>query len=242
LKEENNMKKDFVAGALSALLLVSVVGTASAAVGKRTAQLDYNNIKVTLNGSQVNLVDVNGNPVEPFAIEGTTYLPVRAVSGALGLDVEWDANTSTVVLTDGTAQTGTVQPGTGSNAANLGNYYVEITGAKIVQDHNGKKSIVITCKWTNNSKVPTSAFATMCYRAFQNGVQLNNAVVTSDVAPGVDNNIRSVQPGGTLEVQYAYSLDGTNAAVEFVMYNLKDYLIDDISERVYASFDVNSLS
>lgn len=93
------MKKEFVAGALSALLLVSVIGTASATTAKRTAQLDYNNINVTLDGSQVDLVDANGNAVEPFAIDGTTYLPVRAVSGALGLDVGWDGENSTVTLT-----------------------------------------------------------------------------------------------------------------------------------------------
>ena len=36
--------------------------------------------------------------VEPFAISGTAYLPVRVISNALGLDVGWDAGTSTVIL------------------------------------------------------------------------------------------------------------------------------------------------
>jgi len=53
---------------------------------------------VTLDGKPVNLVDVNGNPVEPFTISGTTYLPIRAISNAFGLGVDWDAENSTVVL------------------------------------------------------------------------------------------------------------------------------------------------
>ena len=91
--------RSFVAGCLTTLLLTGLIGTAWATVGSRTVTVDYNDIKVTLDGERVNLVDANGNPVEPFAINGTTYLPIRAVASALGLDVGWDAATSTAVLT-----------------------------------------------------------------------------------------------------------------------------------------------
>lgn len=92
------MKRGFLSGFLTALVLLVLIGTTSATIGRRTVDVDYNNINVTLNGEAVELVDANGNPVEPFAINGTTYLPVRAVSAALGLDVDWDSTTSTVVL------------------------------------------------------------------------------------------------------------------------------------------------
>ena len=92
------MKKGFLSGFLTALVLLGLIGTASATIGRRTVNIDYNNINVTLNGKAVELVDANGNAVEPFAINGTTYLPVRAVSTALGLDVGWDGATSTVIL------------------------------------------------------------------------------------------------------------------------------------------------
>ncbi len=90
--------KGFVAGILVTLLLVGSIGTAVATTGKKTAELSYNNIKVTLDGEAVNLVDANGTPVEPFIISGTTYLPVRAVAGAFGLEVGWDGSTQTVIL------------------------------------------------------------------------------------------------------------------------------------------------
>lgn len=91
--------KGFISGFLCAVLAFSLFGTAAATVGRFSGVLDYKDIKVTLDGRLVDLVDADGNTVEPFAISGTTYLPVRAVSNALGLEVGWDAATSTVVLT-----------------------------------------------------------------------------------------------------------------------------------------------
>ena len=93
-----NQLKGFITGVLVTLLLVGSVGTAMATVGTKAANLEYSNIKVTLDGMPVNLVDVNGNPVEPFIISGTTYLPVRAIAGAFGLEVDWDGATQTVLL------------------------------------------------------------------------------------------------------------------------------------------------
>ena len=90
--------KSFVAGCVVTAALAGIVGTAGAIVGRKTVEVDYNNIKVTMDGQAVTLVDANGSAVEPFAINGTTYLPVRAVSGALGLSVNWNAATSTVEL------------------------------------------------------------------------------------------------------------------------------------------------
>lgn len=91
--------KGFACGVLVTLLLIGSIGTAAATIGTKPANLEYNNIQVTLDGAPVNLVDVNGNAVEPFIIGGTTYLPVRAVAGAFGLEVDWDGATHTVILT-----------------------------------------------------------------------------------------------------------------------------------------------
>lgn len=91
--------KGFISGMVVSTLIFSLVGTAVATVGKRTAELDYNDIKITVDGQQVTPTDAAGNPLEPFAINGTTYLPVRAVGNTLGVGVEWDGSTGTVQLT-----------------------------------------------------------------------------------------------------------------------------------------------
>lgn len=77
---------------------VILTTTVFATVGSRTAELFYNNIKILLNGKEITPTDANGNAVEPFTIDGTTYLPVRAVATALGMNVGWDGATSTVTL------------------------------------------------------------------------------------------------------------------------------------------------
>lgn len=95
------MKKyrGFIAGMLTMLLIVSVAGTASATLGKVTKELEYRNIKVSLDGKVLDLKDSSGNHVEPFMFDGTNYLPVRALAESMGLDVKWDGVTSTVFLT-----------------------------------------------------------------------------------------------------------------------------------------------
>ncbi|MBE7018460.1 MAG: hypothetical protein E7413_01065 [Ruminococcaceae bacterium] len=75
-----------------------LVPTTYATVGTITKELSYNNIKITLNGSEVTPTDASGNYVEPFIIDGTTYLPVRGIASALDLGVEWNGETNTVML------------------------------------------------------------------------------------------------------------------------------------------------
>lgn len=93
-----NQWRGFLCGALASLLLVGMIGAAAATTGKKAVEISYNNISVTLDGAPINLVDVSGNPVEPFMLNNTNYLPVRAVSEALGLNVDWDGDTNTVIL------------------------------------------------------------------------------------------------------------------------------------------------
>lgn len=97
-------RKGFIAGVLASTIFMGLVGTAAATVGSRTLTADYNNIKISVNGSTITPTDANGNVVEPFAINGTTYLPVRAVSNALGISVDWNGNTNTVLLSKADGQ------------------------------------------------------------------------------------------------------------------------------------------
>lgn len=95
---KNKSLRSYAAGALSAVLLLALATSAMATYQKQ-ATLDYSGIQITLNGNKIDPVDANGNPVEPFAISGTTYLPVRAIANALNLEVAWEQETSTVILT-----------------------------------------------------------------------------------------------------------------------------------------------
>lgn len=95
---KKELSKGFIAGILTATLVFTLIVPAMAAT-VRQLNATYSGIQITLDGKKVAPTDANGNPVEPFAVDGTTYLPVRAVANALGLGVAWDQATQTVALT-----------------------------------------------------------------------------------------------------------------------------------------------
>ena len=103
--------KHLAAGGAAAAVLTGILAVPTlAATGSQMARLDYQNMKVELDGQTLNLRDSQGNAVEPFTINGTTYLPLAAIGQALGLNVAWDGATNTVILTSG----GTASSGTGT--------------------------------------------------------------------------------------------------------------------------------
>jgi hypothetical protein len=66
--------------------------------GTQTIESFYNNIKISVDGNIIELKDAAGSPVEPFIYNGTTYLPVRAIAEALGMEVKYNETTNTVEL------------------------------------------------------------------------------------------------------------------------------------------------
>lgn len=61
------------------------------------ASINYD-ITVTFNGEAKALSNVNGQQVYPVLYGGTTYVPIRAIGYLLGLNVDWDQATRTVLL------------------------------------------------------------------------------------------------------------------------------------------------
>ncbi len=85
-----------VAGFVAGTLAVS--GSVFAKQASEMAEIFYNNIKIFIDGGEIVPKDANGNIVEPFIYNGTTYLPVRAVSNAFGKEVLWDGETQSVYI------------------------------------------------------------------------------------------------------------------------------------------------
>ena len=88
--------KSFVAGALIMAIILSA-GVAVAAT-ERNISVIFRDIRLVVNGETITPRDVQGNIVEPFIWQGSTFLPVRAVGEALGMPVSWDGETSTVYV------------------------------------------------------------------------------------------------------------------------------------------------
>ena len=93
------------------LALCLGLGTAAlAAGGTRTIEV-LTGMKVLVNGEEFTPTDVNGNAVDVFAYNGTTYVPIRAMSEAFGLEVGYDAAQQAAVV-NGTAGSSVAAPDT----------------------------------------------------------------------------------------------------------------------------------
>ena len=99
------MKKELKCFMLGAGVIALLMGSLTLAGNySENVQRFYRDIKIKLNGSEITPKDATGKVVEPFIIDGTTYLPVRAVGEALGLVVDWNERTSTVLLDNSFAE------------------------------------------------------------------------------------------------------------------------------------------
>lgn len=72
------------------------VGAAAASGNETISALLNREITVNYNGVKQSFTDTSGNAVYPISYNGSTYLPVRAVSNLLGLPIAYDAPTNTI--------------------------------------------------------------------------------------------------------------------------------------------------
>lgn len=89
--------KGFLAGLLVAMLASSIVTPALGALAGKTIQV-FTGVDVYVNDVKVEPKDANGNPVEVFVYNGTTYLPIRAIGNALGMPVQWEGKTNSAYV------------------------------------------------------------------------------------------------------------------------------------------------
>lgn len=57
-------------------------------------------VNVEFNNEAIDMTDASGKAVEAFIYNGTTYVPIRAVSNAFGADIGYDRNTQTISVYD----------------------------------------------------------------------------------------------------------------------------------------------
>ncbi len=85
-----------VLGSALTLSLTAGINYVSAIGATKQIEANFNNIKVNVEGKKLDLSDAKGNKLEPFIVQGTTYLPVRAIAEGIGKSVEWDMKTNTI--------------------------------------------------------------------------------------------------------------------------------------------------
>lgn len=77
--------KSFILGVCVALTLTSIIS-----VSAQNIDVIMNGIKIYWDGVEKTLTDANGKKVEPMIYQGTTYVPLRAMSNLMGKEVDWN--------------------------------------------------------------------------------------------------------------------------------------------------------
>ncbi|MBR6518184.1 MAG: hypothetical protein IKT63_00755, partial [Oscillospiraceae bacterium] len=97
------MKKIYAVIIAAAMLLSFCLGVGASNGLEEINALLNRGITIKMDGQAQEMYDANGQRVYPISYNGTTYLPVRAVSNMLGLGVAWDEAANSVLLTSGGA-------------------------------------------------------------------------------------------------------------------------------------------
>lgn len=96
------MNKSFFKGLITgvAFTLVFVCVLAVGAATLKNIEVVDRDIKVFVDGKPIQCINNKGEKVEPFIVkqEDTTYVPLRSLSEALGVKVDWIDETSTIYL------------------------------------------------------------------------------------------------------------------------------------------------
>ena len=121
-----------------------------------------------------------------------------------------------------------------SDAGNLGSYYVEIQSARIGKDYEGSPVIFVTYSFTNNSEEAQSFMFAISDIAYQDGIQLETAIVIDDDQYDSGASLLEIKTGATLTVECAYVLRNTTSPVEIEVTELLSFS----NEKLTKTFEI----
>ena len=96
-KAPNRTTRKLLTG-LVFILLLQISSLPKARNATETIIAHFSNFEIRINVVEITPLTASGQIVKLFTRDGTTYLPVRAIAEALGMDVNWDGRTQTVFL------------------------------------------------------------------------------------------------------------------------------------------------
>ena len=87
----------YLCGMISAVLVAQLLSPALASA-KRAIEVYNNGVSIYIDDVKLNPTNVNGNPVDIFVYNGTTYVPIRAISQGFGKVVQYDSATKNIYI------------------------------------------------------------------------------------------------------------------------------------------------
>ena len=98
MKQKRTLFTGIAIGVLTSFLVSMMVVPGFAAGIRKTITAYVGDIDIYVDNVLKIPTDANGNRVEPMIYDGTTYLPVRAISNMLGEEVTWDGDTRSIYI------------------------------------------------------------------------------------------------------------------------------------------------
>lgn len=205
------------------LSLVCGTGMVSATSGSKTVQATYRDMKITYNGATKIVTDVNGNVVEPFAINGTTYVPLRGVSQILGINANWDGPSNTIALTGNTTSAPTIDISAYLTKINQLQNEVAAKDAEIASLKNSLENVSHTTEITTNSLNET---ADQLYSEYSDA--LNTAI---------DLNFELTEKSNRLQLDITYYSSTENSKYDAYVSDSKvKSFIEDICDEIQSQY------
>lgn len=122
-----------------------------------------------------------------------------------------DGDTPSVVEDTDSAPADVAEENTGEG--DLGEYHVRITGYHLAKTYDDKDAVILDYDFTNNGEDAASAMFALSFKLYQNGVELETAIIIDDSYDG-DNALKDIKTGVTLSCQCAYELEDTTSPIE----------------------------
>lgn len=122
-----------------------------------------------------------------------------------------------------------------SNPNQIGDYEVVIKSAKVTKDYHGDPAVIITYEFTNNSDETKAWYTAISDKAFQNGVELDTAFIsTSNKDYNSSNSTKEIKPDATITVQQAFKLDDTSSNVEIEVSQWLSWNDDEVITKTFS--------
>lgn len=120
----------------------------------------------------------------------------------------------------------------GSVSGDLGDYTVSVVSYKLSEDYQGASAVVITLGFTNNGKDTDSFMGAISCKAFQDGIQLETAIISGEDSGSGSSQMKKVRPGAGTTVSVAYVLTSETSPVELEIEEFLSFSDDKIETSI----------
>lgn len=120
----------------------------------------------------------------------------------------------------------------------LGDYEIAILSARLGKDYEDKPALIVKYSFKNNAQENKAFLTSTMTKAFQEGVQLETAIIMDDDSYNAEDAMKELQPGASIECEGAFVLTSETSSVEI---NVQEFSFtsDSVLKK---TFDLSTLS